>query len=530
MGLPIRYEVRTGDTPQNRRKRQLRDPPQMLLTTPESLALLLSYAEAPGLFGGVRRVVLDELHALAESKRGALLSLGLARLRGLAPRATFAGLSATVADPGALLRYLTPDPERAVLVQGPPGAEPDVRLLIPEHPMPWGGTVGLYAAEDLYRLIEGARLTLVFVNTRARAELIFGALWRLNRENLPIGLHHGSLDVEQRRKVEAAMARGVLRAVVATSSLDLGIDWGDVDLVVQVGAPKGAARLLQRIGRANHRLDEPSRAVMIPGNRFEVLECMAAEDALAQHTLDGGLIFPGGLDVLAQHITGVACAGPFEAGELYEEVRSAAPFAGADAQGVRRHGRVRGDGRLRAADLRALSAAGARARTGCWRLADRQILRRYRMNIGTIVEAPLIRIRLGRKRLGEVEEMFIASLAPGDTFLFAGQLLRFESIRDGEAIVTLAKDRGDPKVPTYAGARLPLSTHLADRVRALIADRERWAVCRCRARMAGGAGSVGRRCRRRTSSWSRPSPAPGGTIWSPTALPGGTRSRRWACC
>ena len=267
---------------------------------------------------------------------------------------------------------------------------------------------------------------------------------------------------------------GVLRAVVATSSLDLGIDWGDVDLVVQVGAPKGAARLLQRIGRANHRLDEPSRAVMIPGNRFEVLECMAAEDALAQHTLDGGLIFPGGLDVLAQHITGVACAGPFEAGELYEEVRSAAPFAALT--------------RKEFDDTVEFVATGGYAlRTyeryrrleegedGRWRLADPQLLRRYRMNIGTIVEAPLIRIRLGRKRLGEVEEMFIASLAPGDTFLFAGQLLRFESIRDGEAIVTLAKDRGDPKVPTYAGARLPLSTHLADRVRALIADRERWA-------------------------------------------------------
>jgi ATP-dependent Lhr-like helicase len=474
MGLPIRYEVRTGDTPQNRRKRQLRDPPQMLLTTPESLALLLSYAEAPALFGCVRRVVLDELHALAESKRGALLSLGLARLRGLAPGATFAGLSATVADPAALLRYLTPDPERAVLVEGPPGAEPDVRLLIPEHPMPWGGTVGLYAAEDLYRLIEGARLTLVFVNTRARAELIFGALWRLNRENLPIGLHHGSLDVEQRRKVEAAMARGVLRAVVATSSLDLGIDWGDVDLVVQVGAPKGAARLLQRIGRANHRLDEPSRAVMIPGNRFEVLECMAAEDALAQHTLDGGLIFPGGLDVLAQHITGVACAGPFDAGELYDEVRSAAPFAGLTRKELDDTVEFVATGgyALRTYDRYRRLEQGE---DGRWRLADKEMLRRYRMNIGTIVEAPLVRIRLGRKRLGEVEEMFIASLAQGDTFLFAGQLLRFESIRDGEAIVTLAKERGDPKVPTYAGARLPLSTHLADRVRALIADRERWA-------------------------------------------------------
>jgi ATP-dependent Lhr-like helicase len=157
----------------------------------------------------------------------------------LAPDARFAGLSATVADPAALMRYLTPEPERAVLVQGEAGAEPDVRLLIPEREMPWAGTVGLYAAADVYELIRAARLALVFVNTRARAELVFGALWRLNRDDLPIALHHGSLAVEQRRKVEAAMAAGSLRAVVATSSLDLGIDWGDIDLVVRWGAPRG---------------------------------------------------------------------------------------------------------------------------------------------------------------------------------------------------------------------------------------------------------------------------------------------------
>jgi ATP-dependent helicase Lhr and Lhr-like helicase len=473
MGLPVRVETRTGDTPQNRRARQRKHPPDMLLTTPESLALLLSYPDAGAYFAGLRRVVLDELHALAGSKRGALLSLALARLRAVAPAARFVGLSATVADPPALLRYLTPPPGEAALVEGEPGAEPQVRVLLPEGAMPWAGHVATYAARDILRQIEEARLTLVFVNTRAQAELIFGALWRQNRANLPIALHHGSLDVEQRRRVEAAIAKGGLRAVVATASLDLGIDWGDVDLVLQVGAPKGVARLLQRIGRANHRLDEPSRAALVPGNRFELLECLAARDALREHDLDGGGVFPGGLDVLAQHVMGVACAGPFDGDALFDEVRRAAPFAGLE----------RGD----FDDVVDFVATGGyalrtyeryrrleRGADELWRLVDGRLARQYRMNVGTIVEAPVVRVRLGRKRLGEVEEMFVASLAPGDTFLFGGQVLRFEGMRDNEAAVTLAKDRAEPKVPTYAGSRFPLTTELAARVRALLADADRW--------------------------------------------------------
>lgn len=473
IGLDIRHEVRTGDTSQGRRDRQRKRPPQILLTTPESLALLVSYPGAADLFAGLRRVVLDELHALAESKRGALLSLGLARLRALAPEARFAGLSATVADPDALLRYLTPEPGRAVMVRGEPGAEPDLRLLIPDRRMPWAGTMALYAVPDVYALIRASRLTLVFVNTRARAELVFGALWRLNRDNLPIALHHGSLDAAQRGKVEAAMAGGSLRAVVATSSLDLGIDWGDVDLVVQVGAPKGSARLLQRVGRANHRLEEASRAVLVPGNRFEVLECLAARDAVAERTLDGGETFPGGLDVLAQHVAGVACAGPFDAAALHAEVAGAAPFARLTREEFDDVVEFVATGgyALRSYERYRRLERGA---DGLWHLADKRLARQYRMNVGTIVDAPLVRVRMGRRRLGEVEEMFVASLAPGDTFLFAGQILRYEGMRDNEAQVSPARDAAEPKVPTYAGSRLPLSTHLASRVRRLLADRAGW--------------------------------------------------------
>ncbi|MFO1036608.1 MAG: ligase-associated DNA damage response DEXH box helicase [Geminicoccaceae bacterium] len=476
-GLDIRFEVRTGDTPQNRRQRQKRNPPHILLTTPESLALLLSYADAASFFGNLRCVVLDELHALAESKRGALLSLGLARLRGLAPQARCVGLSATVAQPELLRRYLSPDVERVTIVRGAPGAEPDVRIVLPEAPMPWAGHMAVFAVDEVYRQIAANRLTLVFVNTRAQAELIFGGLWRINKDGLPIALHHGSLAVEQRRKVEAAMARGVLRAVVCTSSLDLGIDWGDVNLVIQVGAPKGAARLLQRIGRANHRLDEPSRAALIPANRFEVLECMAAREALEEHTLDGGDLWPGGLDVLAQHVTGVACSGPFDADALYAEVVRAAPYADlprSDFEAVLDFVATGGYALGTYERYRRL----AKDAEGRWRLADGRLARQYRMNVGTIVEAPVMRVRLGSgrgKRLGEVEEYFVAMLAPGDTFIFAGRLLKFEGIRDNEVIVSLAKERGDPKVPAYAGGKLPLTTHLADRVRRMLADPAAWA-------------------------------------------------------
>ncbi len=300
MKLAVTVETRTGDTPAAKRQRQRRHPPQMLLTTPESLALLLSYADAPRIFGGLARIVVDELHALAGNKRGDLLALGLARLRRLAPACRMVGLSATVADEAVLADWLVEQPGSAALVRGRPGPQPEVDILVTREYLPWSGHMALHSVNEVYARIRQAKTTLVFVNTRAQAELIFQALWRINDDNLPIALHHGSLAPEQRRKVEAAMARGGLRAVVATSSLDLGVDWAAVDLVVQVGAPKGASRLIQRIGRANHRLDEPSRALLVPANRFEVLECRAAFEAVRENTLDGEAPHPGGLDVLAQ--------------------------------------------------------------------------------------------------------------------------------------------------------------------------------------------------------------------------------------
>jgi len=474
MRLEVRVELRTGDTPANRRQRQRRHPPDILLTTPESLALLLSYPEARAYFQKLRCVVLDELHSVAESKRGALLSLGLARLRTLAPEARFVGLSATVAAPELMRRYLSPEPGNVRLVEGDPGTAPEVQISLPEAALPWSGHMGLHAAKDVYERIRATGTTLVFVNTRAQAELFFSALWRLNDDNLAIALHHGSLAVEQRRKVEAAMARGDLRAVVCTSSLDLGIDWGDVDLVVQVGAPKGVSRLLQRIGRANHRLDEPSRAVLIPANRFEVLECLAALEALEERSLDGGIPAHGGLDVLAQHLVGTACAGPFDGDELYKEARRAQPYEGlarADFDAVL--GFVAHGGyALSVYERYRRLKQGA---DGLWRLVDRRLVRSYRMNVGTIVEMPLMRVKLGRGRaLGEIEEYFVSMLSPGDTFLFAGRLLRFEGIRQNDVVCSVARGESEPKVPAYAGGRLPLSSHLASRVRRILAEPDHW--------------------------------------------------------
>ena len=244
------------------------------------------------LFGGLKFVILDELHALASSKRGDLLALDLARLRTLSPDLTAIGLSATVARPYELAAFLVPHrgPGRrtrlAEIVVAGEGARADIAILNSDAELPWAGHSARYALPEIYEAIKAHRMSLIFVNTRSQAEMLFHELWRYNDANLPIALHHGSLDVAQRRKVEAAMVAGKLRAVVCTSTLDLGIDWGDVDLVINVGAPKGASRLAQRIGRANHRLDEPSKALLVPANRFEVVECQAALEAAEEGAQD----------------------------------------------------------------------------------------------------------------------------------------------------------------------------------------------------------------------------------------------------
>jgi ATP-dependent Lhr-like helicase len=471
MGLPITIETRTGDTPANRRARQREAPPNILLTTPESLTLLLSLTDAHVIFGSLSCIVMDEVHALAGSKRGDQLALCVARLVQLAPRARRVGLSATVAHPQELRAYVAPD---ARIITAPPGAPPALDIQLPAGRLPWSGHMGLASAPEIMARIAAARVTIVFVNTRAQAELMFAALWRLNEDALPVALHHGSLTVEQRRKVEAAMAEGRLRAVVATSSLDLGIDWGDVDQVIQVGAPKGVSRLLQRVGRANHRMDEASRATLVPANRFEVIECAASLAAIAAGKLDGEAPRPGGLDVLAQHILAVACHAPFLPDDLYAEVTQAAPYATLTRRDFDDVLRFVEDGgyALRVYErFRKLF----RDAEGRMHIAGTQVARQLRMNLGTIVEMPLVKIRMrGGPMLGEVEEWFISTLRQGDAFLFAGQVLRFEGMEGVTAMVSRGSGR-EPRVPAFAGSRMPFTTWLAAEVRAILHDPARWA-------------------------------------------------------
>ncbi|MEM7636993.1 MAG: DEAD/DEAH box helicase, partial [Pseudomonadota bacterium] len=333
MGLDIRIEARTGDTPAHKRQRQKTNPPDILITTPEQVSLLITQDGAEHYFANLRVVILDELHSMAPTKRGCLLALALARLHSFAPGLRRIGLSATVASPDTLRAWLMPQDEAGVehmaaFVRAPGGAEPDIAIMRCDDDvrMPWSGHSSAYALPDIYEAVKSAGMALVFTNTRSQAERIFHELWTLNEDALPIALHHGSLDVSQRRKVEAAMAAGSLRAVVCTSTLDLGIDWGDVDLVINVGAPKGSSRILQRIGRANHRYEEPSRALLVPSNRFEVLECEAARVAAYEGAQDGEGPAELKRDVLAQHIMGSAVAAPFAPDELYAEVTSAWPY------------------------------------------------------------------------------------------------------------------------------------------------------------------------------------------------------------
>lgn len=475
IGLPIRVETRSGDTPSDRKARQRAKPPHVLLTTPESLSLLLSYPEAATMFAGLRRVIVDEVHAFATGKRGDLLALSLARLQAIAPGMRRAALSATVADPRDFCAWLSPggDPGAVRLVDGEPGAKPELSILNPEDQrVPWGGHAAAWAVPQLYDEIRRNRTTLVFTNTRFLAEYIFQLLWDVNEDKLPIGIHHGSLSKEARRKVEGAMARGELRALVCTASLDLGVDWGDVDLVVQMGAPKGSSRLLQRIGRANHRLDCASRALLVPGNRFEFLEAFAAQEAVEEGRRDGEDFRPGGLDVLAQHVMACACAGPFDEKTLHAEVRSAHPYRWVDeAQWNRVLEFVATGGyALRAYDR---FKRIVRDRHGTWRLTHPEHAARHRLNAGIIVDAEMLDVRFRNGRsLGRVEENFGASLSPGDTFRFAGMDLEVEGVRDLELIVRAAKSAG--QIPSYMGARLPLTTHLSERVRALMVDRAGW--------------------------------------------------------
>ena len=466
IGLNIRVEDRTGDTKAATKRRQRVDPPHILLTTPESLALLVSFPESKTLFANLERIVIDEIHALVESKRGHQLVLAISRLQSLCTNLRKIGLSATVENPGEIAQFISKKEDSCPIIFVKSEVEPNISMLQTKASPPWSGAGATYAIPDVLEKITSHKTTLIFHNTRAQAEIFFHNLWLNNKKNLPIAIHHGSLDFEQRKRVEAAINRGELRAIVCTGTLDLGIDWNDVDLVIQVGAPKNIKRLVQRIGRANHTFNAPSKAIVVPANKFEIIECQAALEAVKDKDLDGETVQPGSLDVLCQHILIVACAGKIHPTKLFKEIKKVGAYKNLTQHDFKECLRFCIDGGYalkRYEQWHRLKIDNV----GNLVLRDPRASNRIRMNVGTIQDTDTLKVKThrrgGGKALGEIEEAFAASLTKGDTFLIGGKIVRFENLREMVVEVTQNASK-QPKIATFMGTKFATSTKLSDRI------------------------------------------------------------------
>ncbi len=466
MNLPWSVGVRSGDTSSAERARQSRRLPTALITTPESLTLLLSQPQANTLFDDLRMVVVDEWHELMGSKRGVQLQLALARLRQFQPALITWGLSATLGNLPYALEVLIPSGD-GVMVQGKQAKELRVDTLLPAslERFPWAGHLGLRMLPQVVAQIESSATSLVFTNTRSQSELWFQALLEAKPDWAGLmALHHGSLDRKVREWVELALKEGRLKCVVCTSSLDLGVDFLPVERVLQIGSPKGVARLLQRAGRSGHAPGRPSRLTLVPTNSLELLESIAAQDAVAARAIEPRLSPHKPLDVLVQHLVTVALGGGFTADALQAEVKTT--FAYRDLTDpewqwalafVTNGGSSLGaypDYRRAIPDTQ-----------GVWRVPDAQLARRHRMSIGTIVSDASMAVKFyskggGGKSLGTVEESFIARLKPGDHLLFAGRLLELVRVHEMTAYVRPAKGK-KPAVPRWSGGRMSLSNELS---------------------------------------------------------------------
>jgi ATP-dependent helicase Lhr and Lhr-like helicase len=457
--------ARSGDTAAAERSAQNQRLPTVLVTTPESLSLLLARSDARAVLGGVRMVVVDEWHELLGNKRGVQVQLALARLRLWNPALCIWGMSATLGNLEEAMHTLLGCDDGA-LVQGQVPKQLVIDSLLPGRAerFPWGGHLGLTMLPQVIEEIAGSSTTLVFTNTRSQSEIWYQALLEARPEWAGlIALHHGSLDREVREWVEAGLKKGELRAVVCTSSLDLGVDFLPVERVLQIGSPTGVARLLQRAGRSGHAPGRPSRITLVPTHSIEIVEGAAARAAIAAGHIEARSSPEQPLDVLVQHLVSVALGGGFVPDALYEEVRSTAAYAGLSRENwewclsfVRQGGS-------------SLSAYPDYRRAvpdeeGVWRVPDARLARRHRMNIGTIVSDASMAVQyLGGGRIGSVEESFAARLKPGDCFLFGGRLLELVRIHDMTAWVRRASGKR-PAVPRWNGGRMPLSTTLADAV------------------------------------------------------------------
>lgn len=477
--LGIKVEARTGDTSSSVRARQKRSMPSVLITTPESLSLLMSYANARELLGGVSHVIADEWHELLASKRGTQTELALARLRAWNPELRTWALSATLANLDEAARAAAGVGVEPVLVGGELRRDVVMRTVIPEEveKMPWAGHLGIRMVEQVAEDLDVERSTLVFVNTRSQAERWFHALEHARPEwRDRMGLHHGSIDRATRETLEAGLKDGSVRLVVATSSLDLGVDFAPVERVYQVGSPKGIARVMQRAGRASHRPGEACEITCVPTYALELVEIAAVRRAMAEGTIEPRRPEAKPFDVLAQHMVTVGLGGGFEEDALYEEVRTSAAYADLTQEEFDWTLSLvaEGGGTLSAyPEYRKIE----RGEDGVWRVPGKRIAQLHRLNVGTISGDATMDIRFGSgKRLGSIEENFVSKLRQGEKFVFAGRTLEFQRVREMTCIVKPATGRSN-HTPIWSGTRLPITESMGEAVRAVLSeagDGEAW--------------------------------------------------------
>ena len=468
LGIPWTVGLRTGDTSSAERTKQSRRLPSALVTTPESLSLMLSNADAREKLSELRLVVVDEWHELLGNKRGVQTELALARLRRWNPRLRTWGLSATLGNIGEALERLTGGEGR--VVAGISDKKVAIDTLIPPEvdKLPWAGHLGIAMLDHVVDAIDSARSTLVFTNVRSAAEAWYQAILEARPEWAGlIGLHHGSLDSDVRKWVENGLKDGKLKAVVATSSLDLGVDFSPVERVLQIGSAKGVARLLQRAGRSGHAPGQVSRVTCVPSHALEFVEAAAARRAAMAGRIEARTPVDRPLDLLAQHLVTIAAGEGFEEAEMKAEVKATRAFRDlSDAEWTWALDFVtRGGEALKAyPDYRKVVLAD----DGRYRVADAAIARRHRMSIGTIVSDAAVNVcYLRGKRLGNVEESFIARLSKGDAFVFAGQLLEFIRVENMTAYVKPGKP-GSAVIPRWGGGRCPLSSEVSEGMRELL--------------------------------------------------------------
>ena len=469
-GLAVTVGSRTGDTPASERARQRERLPNVLVTTPESLTLLLANPRSAELLAGVRAVVVDEWHELMASKRGVQVELALARLRGLAPAMRTWGLSATLRNVDDAARILCGAGSSPAVVHAEVAREIAVTGLLPDsvERFPWAGHLGLTMLDALVEWLDPARPTLVFTNTRSQAERWFAALrWKRPAWGDALAIHHGSLEREDRERVEAGVKEGRVRIVVATSSLDLGVDFSPVERVVQIGSPKGIARLVQRAGRSGHRPGARCEVLCVPTHALELVEIAAARDAIGAREIEERHGWRAPLDCLVQHVVTCAAGGGFRPDELLDEVRRTAAFATlarADFDWCLDLARTGGRTLARYEQYHRVREEVDADGVITVRLASARAGQIHRLNIGTIAADATISVALvGGRRLGSIEESFIARLHAGDTFLFAGDIVEFVRVRDMTAFVRRTKRA--TSTPRWNGSRFPLSTALSASVR-----------------------------------------------------------------